>query len=70
MKCWECKKPQKQVTMIQYLEVDARGEGVQSKRRDICANCLLKLPFNPCHFVDVKKIKERILNVKRRDERQ
>lgn len=56
MKCWECKKTITRATRVPYLTKSKTGETVDSKFRDVCAECYAKLTFNPCHFVEVEKI--------------
>jgi hypothetical protein len=57
MKCWECKKEISTAHMVHYYSQWQNKEAT----RYICADCVVKLPFNACHFVEVEKITQRAL---------
>lgn len=61
MKCWECKK---QINMAHKVFYYSPYQG-KTASRDVCNDCYSKLRFNPCHYVEVKKITQRSLNVKK-----
>ena len=55
MKCWECKKEVSKARIVHYYSPEQDKEA----SRDICYDCLPKLAFNPCHYVEVKSIRAR-----------
>ena len=57
MKCWECKKEINKARIVHYISIDQEKEA----SRDICYDCLSKLKFNPCHYVEVRSIRQRAL---------
>jgi DNA-directed RNA polymerase subunit RPC12/RpoP len=54
MKCWECKKEIESAVMVHYLYMNKYlHEAITSSTRYVCKECESKLPYNPCHFIEV-----------------
>lgn len=65
MKCWECKKEISSAVGVCYLEYHEEAGRSKEKFRDVCKLCYPYLKFNPCHFVEVKKITGKQINIRR-----
>ena len=59
MKCWECKKEITRAVRVCYTD------SYDSKFRDVCEDCYTKIKFNPCHIVEVDRITQTQLKIKR-----
>lgn len=63
MKCWECKCETNTGYVVRYLALMGDYEYVE-KTRYVCSECYGQLKLNLCHYVEVDKISQRILNKK------
>jgi hypothetical protein len=57
MKCWECKRVVYAARIVHYYSPEQEKEA----SRDVCFDCLPRLHFNPCHYVEVENIRSRTL---------
>lgn len=57
MKCWECRQDISSAHIVHYYSHEQEKEA----SRDVCDSCYSRLKFNPCHYVEVKKITSRSL---------
>ena len=61
MKCWECGAKTNTGYAIRYLALTGNCEYVE-KTRYVCSECRNQLKLNLCHYVEVDKITQKILN--------
>jgi len=61
MKCWECKQQVTGVHIAHYYSPIQDKEAT----REVCPECYKKLEFDPCHYVEVRKISQRSLDTEK-----
>lgn len=60
MICWECREKANECHQVRYISYIENKE----KTRDVCGTCYKKLKFDPCHYVQISKIRQRSLKKK------
>jgi len=63
MKCWECRKETDTGYIVRYLAPVGDCE-YKEKLRCVCGECYGQLKLNLCHYVEVDKINQKVLDKK------